>query len=156
MADKGRPSIFTEELASRICERLAAGESLRSVCRDDDMPAPSTVIGWTNSNEAFSEQYAKARQHGYQFMADELLEIADDGSNDWMERHDDENAGWQANGEHIQRSRLRVDTRKWMLSKVLPKVYGDKVQHTGGGEGDNPIRVITEIRRSIVDPKEAA
>jgi hypothetical protein len=129
MAERGRPSIFSEELAARICERLAAGETLRAICRDDGMPAPSTVIGWTYADEAFSEQYAKARQHGYQFMADELLEIADDGSNDWMERQDGENAGYQFNGEHFQRSRLRVDTRKWLLSKALPKVYGDRQTH---------------------------
>ena len=58
---------------------------------------------------------------------DENLEIADDGRNDWMERHGDEEAGWVANGEHIQRSRLRIDTRKWMASKLAPKKYGDKL-----------------------------
>lgn len=141
MAERGRPSIFSEELAARICERLAAGETLRSVCRDDDMPAPSTVIGWTHADKAFSEQYANARQHGYQFMADELLEISDDGSNDWMEREQEregKNEGWQFNGEHFQRSRLRVDTRKWLLSKALPKVFGDKLAHTGA-DGTGPV-----------------
>lgn len=155
MAERGRPSIYSEELAARICERLAAGETLRSVCRGDDMPAPSTVIDWKNSKEDFSEQYAKARKLGYEHMADELLEIADDGSNDWMERQEEENKGWQFNGEHFQRSRLRVDTRKWLLSKALPKVYGDKLAHVGGDEGDNPIAV-QFIELIAVKPDAAA
>lgn len=80
-------------------------------------------------------------------MADEILEISDDGSNDWMERlgKEGEPAGWQLNGEHVQRSRLRVDTRKWILSKLAPKRYGDKLQHTGDGGG--PIRVRPDLSK---------
>jgi len=61
-------------------------------------------------------------------MADEVMEIADDGTNDWIESNDPDNPGYRFNGEHYQRSRLRVDTRKWMLAKALPKIYGDKTQ----------------------------
>jgi hypothetical protein len=72
---------------------------------------------------------------GYLKLADELLEIADDGTNDWMKRFgkDGEDLGWALNGEHIARSRLRVDTRKWLLSKCLPKVFGDRIatEHSG-------------------------
>ena len=79
-------------------------------------------------------------------MADELLEVADDGRNDWMERQDD-NGGtsWQANGEHIQRSRLRVDTRKWMLSKALPKVFGDKITQEVTGANGAPLVPIINL-----------
>lgn len=130
MAERGRPTDFTTEVAARICEGLAEGRSLRDVCADEDMPAESTVRAWAlEDREGFSAQYARAREIGYHAMADELMDIADNGMNDWMERRGEEDAGWVANGEHIQRSRLRVDTRKWMLSKVLPKVYGDKVQN---------------------------
>jgi len=111
MAKKGRPSLFTQALADRICERLAAGETLRGICRDDDMPAAPTVLSWTQE-EAFSEQYARAREKGYAQLADELLELADDKTAD------------------ANRSRLQVDTRKWLLSKALPKIYGDKVVNT--------------------------
>jgi hypothetical protein len=157
MAGPGRPSIFSEELATRICERLAAGETLIAVCRDEEMPAESTVRAWAlEDREGFSAKYARAREIGYHHMADEIQEISDNGSNDWMERNDDENKGWQVNGEHIQRSRLRVDSRKWHLSKALPKIYGDKIAHVGGTEGDPPIRTITEIRTTIVDPKASA
>lgn len=86
-------------------------------------------------------------------MADELLEVADDARNDWMERQDDNGgSSWKVNGEHIQRSRLRVDTRKWMLSKALPKVFGDKITQTVEG-GDKPVETIHRIERVVVDPK---
>ncbi len=80
-------------------------------------------------------------------LFDEALGIADDGTNDWMERLDKDGqaAGWQLNGEHVQRSRLRVDTRKWAAGKLAPKKYGDKLQHTGDGGG--PIRVRPDLSK---------
>lgn len=108
------------------------------------MPAESTVRAWAvEDREGFSAQYARAREIGYHAMADELMDIADDGRNDWMERRGEEDIGWAANGEHIQRSRLRVDARKWMLSKVLPKIYGDKqeIDHKSSDGSMTPQRV---------------
>ena len=91
------------------------------------MPDERTVRRWALDNkEGFAEKYSRAREIGYLSMADEMLEIADDGSNDWMLRQHAGNQSCTANGEHIQRSRLRLDTRKWLLSKALPKIYGDK------------------------------
>lgn len=146
MAEKGRPTVFSAELAEQICAALAEGRSLRDVCSADGMPAESTVRAWAiEDREGFSAQYTLAREVGYQAMADELLEIADDGRNDWMERRGEEDAGWQANGEHIQRSRLRVDTRKWMLSKVLPKVYGEKQQLEHTGKGGAPLVPVLNV-----------
>lgn len=124
----GRPSTYTEDLCGRICQRLAEGESLRAVCRDDDMPAMSSVFKWLSEYPAFSEQYARAREAQADTLFDDILEIADDARNDWMVRHGDDDAGWQANGEHIQRAKLRVEARKWMAGKLQPKKYGDKVQ----------------------------
>ncbi len=119
--------LYSEELANAICERLAGGESLNSICRAHEMPAESTVRLWEKQDlDGFAAKYAQARATGYERMADELIEIADDGQNDWMERNAQDNKGWEVNGEHVQRSRLRIDARKWMLSKMLPKVYGDK------------------------------
>jgi hypothetical protein len=127
MNSPGRPSTFTPEIAAEICERLAAGESLRSICRDEHMPARSTVAQWhINDVQGFSAQYTHAREMGLDEIADELLDISDDGSNDWMERNDPDNPGYVLNGEHSSRSRLRLDTRKWYLSKLAPKRYGDK------------------------------
>lgn len=115
------------------------------------MPAESTVRAWAlEDREGFSAQYTRARELGYLAMADELLEVADDGKNDWMERRDDDDkASYVLNGEHVQRSRLRVDTRKWMLSKALPKIFGDKIEHSS--DPDRPLTLVHRIERVIKD-----
>ncbi len=144
----GRPSRYTDALAADLCGRLASGESLRAICRDEAFPAESTVRGWVvDDYNGFSAQYARARDIGLEVMADEILEISDDGSNDWMERFDKdgESNGWKLNGEAVLRSRLRVDSRKWLLSKMAPKKYGDRLQHTG--EGGGPIRVRPDLSK---------
>ncbi len=131
----GRPSEFSQGVADRICERLADGESLRAICTDSDMPSKAAVFKWLAANEAFVDQYARAREAQADAIFDEILDIADDGSNDWMERKnsDGENIGWQENGEALRRSALRVDARKWMAGKLRPKKYGEKLmtEHSG-------------------------
>lgn len=131
----GRPSLYTPELAERICQRLAEGESLRAICRDEEMPPESTVRNWVVSDvQGFAAQYARAKEKGCDAIAEEILEISDDGRNDFMEALGDEKAkAYILNGEHVQRSKLRVDARKWYLSKIAPKRYGDKqqVEHSG-------------------------
>ena len=125
---RGAPTAYTEKLAQAICRRMADGESVNSICKDPKMPARSTVMLWVASDrEGFSDRYEAACTARTHVWADELLDIADDGSNDWMERagKDGESQGYQVNGEAIQRSRLRVDTRKWLLSKLLPR-YSDR------------------------------
>ena len=129
----GRPTTFSEEVAAEICAQLAEGNSLRSICRADDMPALSTVFRWLKVEEGFSDQYARAREAQADALFDEILEISDDARNDWMERRGEDDAGWIANGEHIQRSKLRIDARKWMAGKLRPKVYGDKSVIEGPG-----------------------
>lgn len=117
---------FTDDAASAICERIALGESLRSICTDESMPAQSTVFKWLMDQPQFSEQYTRAREMQADTLFDDILEISDDARNDWMERRGEDDAGWVANGEHIQRSKLRVEARKWMAGKLKPKKYGDK------------------------------
>lgn len=145
----GETHSYKQSIADTICTELAKGRSLRSVCRDDGMPPESTVRQWAlDDREGFAAQYARAREIGYHSMADELLEIADDGRNDYITGEDPVPT---LNSEHIQRSRLRVDTRKWMLSKVLPKVYGDKLDVTSDGERlAAPSAVVFEV----YDPKQ--
>ena len=125
--------MYDAAIASAICERIAKGESLRGICEDAEMPAASTVFKWLNEQPSFSEQYARAREAQADTIFDEILDIADDARNDWMERRGEEDAGWQANGEHIQRSKLRIDARKWMAGKLRPKKYGEKIdiEHSG-------------------------
>lgn len=130
-----RPSSFTPEMGDMICEAIADGRSLRSICDADDMPSKSTVFKWLAEREEFSDQYARAREAAGDAMADDMLDIADDGRNDWMAQRDDggEVTGWRENGEALRRSALRIDARKWLASKLQPKKYGDKTQleHSG-------------------------
>lgn len=144
-----RPCEYTPETADAICSRLADGESLRSVCRDEQMPDCKTVFSWMRRFPEFLQQYARAKEESADALADEMLEIADNGTNDWMERHGKDDAGWVANGEHIQRSRVRIDTRKWLASKLKPKKYGEKLA-VGGDEGAPPISVIHKVERVLV------
>jgi hypothetical protein len=135
----GRPSEYTKEKGDLICSRLSDGESLRSICRDENMPNIGTVLRWVSSkdNDEFRTQYAHAREIGLEHMAEEILEICDDGSNDFMEKATGSGLVVVADHEHIQRSKLRVDTRKWVLSKLLPKKYGEKasMELTGADGG---------------------
>lgn len=124
----GRPTKYTEELAGRICEQLAMGHSMRHVSRDASMPAMSTMFKWLREYPEFSEQYAIAKQEATDAMAEDILDIADDGSNDYMERENNDGSTSAAyNGDSVQRSRLRVDTRKWLMAKMKPKKYGERL-----------------------------
>lgn len=148
----GRPSDYSPELASRICEQLAGGISLRTVCKADDMPCAATVFNWLRSKPEFVEQYTRAKEESADALVEEMLDISDEASNDWMEIHDDDNVGYRLNGEAINRSRLRVDTRKWIASKLKPKKYGDKstTELTGpNGKALIPEMNETEIARRI-------
>jgi hypothetical protein len=153
MAGIGRPSVYTPEIAERICMEMAKGRSLRSICQDEGMPDRSTVKLWIiNDREGFSAQYARAQRLRYEEMADETFEIADNGANDWMANNDPDNPGYRYNGEAVARSRLRVDTRKWAISKMLPE-YADKLTHAG--DASNPVVVRQRIERVIVDPADS-
>ena len=153
VATRGRPSLYTEEIAAEICQRIAEGETLNQICRDEHMPARPTVVGWCLENrEGFSDRYARARDLQLEHWADEVIDVADDATNDYMEKvnGEDEKSSWALNGEHVQRSRLRIDSRKWLLSKLKPERYGDKLQHTGDKE--NPISHHHAVEWVIVDP----
>lgn len=125
---------FTQDIADQLCARLASGESLRKICASDDMPGQTTVFRWLADDRyaAFREQYTRAREAQADTIFDECLDIADDGTNDWMaDKEEDE--GFRYNGDAVQRSRLRIDTRKWMAGKLAPKKYGEKVEHAHSG-----------------------
>ena len=133
---QGRPSTYTKVLAFKICKRLAEGETLRNICRDPEMPRLSTVMEWNlKDREGFSEQYARARTAQAEHLFDEILEIADDSSEDMMTITTGKGREVEVeNREVTNRSRLRVDTRKWYLSKVLPKKFGEKMDVTTDGK----------------------
>lgn len=152
----GRPSDFSDAMAAEICDRLCAGESLRTICRDEHMPVCSTVFVWLSKHKAFAEQYARARDVQADAIFEEILDIADDARNDWMERRGEDDAGWQANGEHIQRSRLRVDARKWMAGKLAPKKYGEKTALELSGKDGAPLIPVINVTIGPSEPSPAS
>lgn len=126
--------MYNEDITSELCSRIVQGESLRTICKDEGMPSVATVFVWLGKHQEFVEQYAIARQQQMESFAEEIIDIADNGSNDWMSVNDPDNPGFRVNGEAIQRARLRVDTRKWLMSKLVPKKYGDKIQADVSGD----------------------
>lgn len=148
-----RPTDYTIELGSEICSRIAEGESVRSIVKDEAMPSSSTIFRWLldEDKKEFWEQYEKSRNIQAELMFEELVEIADDGTNDYMEKENKDGSTYEVvDSEHIQRSRLRVDTRKWYLSKVLPKKFGEKldIDHTTKGE---KIETLTEKDKELIE-----
>lgn len=131
----GRPTLYSQELAARICGELVEGRSLRAICREEDMPCTASVFLWLIQHPEFSDQYARAREAQADSLADELLDIADDSTNDWIDRETRSGRIIRVvDEEAIGRSRLRVDTRKWIASKLKPKKYGEKLE-LGGAVG---------------------
>lgn len=129
----GRPSDYTPELAEVICSMLAEGQSLRKVCSGDDMPSMPTVFSWFRKHPEFLNQYARAKEESADALVEEMMDIADNDTED------------------VQRSRLKVDTRKWVASKLKAKKYGDKVtqEHTGSDGG--PVKVFASVGLVAVD-----
>ncbi len=137
----GRPSSYTDEIADRICERLADGESLRRICRDDGYPDKATVFRWLGVNPTFRDQYARSREAQADALFDEILDIADDGTND---TYIDDNGKPRVDQDVIARSRLRVDVRKWMAGKLRPKVYGEKQDNTPPVEKEGLLKELAD------------
>jgi hypothetical protein len=135
LSGTGRPSSFTRERGFEICERLADGETLTEILLDKGMPAGSTVRRWRSENSAFRSAYAQAREDQMQAWSDEIIFISDDSTLDYMTKVGRNGREYEApDHEHIARSRLRVDTRKFLMSKIAPRLYGDKITHEHQGE----------------------
>lgn len=127
----GRPSKYTPELVQAIAERLADGEPLAQICRDEGMPHPSTVRDWMAERPEVSLLIARAREDGFDAIALDALRIADYGENDTYQREDGSEA---VNHDVIARSKLRVETRLKLLAKWDPKRYGDRQVIAGDPE----------------------
>lgn len=139
----GRPLAYTQDIADRICEQIATtSQSLRTICLNDDFPSVATILNWLKEDtEGFLAQYTRAKEMQADYLAEEMLDIADDGSNDFMTIVKGDKEYTVENKEFTNRSRLRVDTRKWIASKLKPKKYGDKVQNEITGKDGGPIQV---------------
>ena len=136
--------VYSPEIASEICERLANGESLRSICASDrsKFPTEMAVRKWAIEDyNGFSSQYASAREMGMDSLAEEALSVARDGSRDYIETED----GLKLNLEHVQRSRLICDQIKWYTSKLAPKRYGDRTQTAFTDTAGNDVQPVLNI-----------
>lgn len=142
----GRPTLYTDELAERICSDLRSGKTLLEVSESEDMPELATIYVWINQEEAppetskFPELYARARRVWIDREADNILQIADDARNDWMDRQIGEDTIRVVDHEHVQRSKLRIDARKWLLSKLRPDQFGDRLAHQMLDEQGKPAK----------------
>ena len=123
-----RPSLFIDELFTAILGRIMEGESLRAICRDDGMPDRSTVSRWLIEDAERQRAYALATDIRADMVFDEVLEIADDASRDWVAK----DGAFVLDAEHVRRSALRIEARKWALARMAPKKYGEKLDLNHG------------------------
>lgn len=145
MGSKHRP--YDPLLVDELCNRVGEGETVRAICREEHMPSPQVIYRWMAKDPSFKERFAHARELGEEVIAQECLDIADNATNDWMEKlnKDGQSIGWQLNGEHVQRSKLRIETRLKLLAKWNPKKWGDKQILSGDPEaplhpaGESPL-----------------
>lgn len=135
---RGRKSEYTPALGDEICTWIADGGSLLAWCRKSGA-SYGTIMRYLSSNDEFRDNYARAREDQAHKLAEEIIEIADDGSGD---TYVDENGVTRTNQEVVARSRLRVDARKWYAGKVAPKKYGDFQRTEIAGDPDNPLRML--------------
>lgn len=129
----GRPSVYSAEIAETICTRIADGEGLRAICRDEAMPGRQTVLDWLNDDGKadFRAKYARARENQGDYLDEEMQSVAD-----------------KATAETVQVAKLRVETMKWRASKLAPKKYGDRTVHAGDPE--------SPLMGEPADPRETA
>lgn len=140
----GRPETWTKdkktEAIDTIIQRICEGESLRSILLYADrniLPTMAVFLKWVSEDEELEKQYARAMSIRAEAMFDEIIEISDESNAD-LDIGDD--GKLRIVGEAVQRSRLKIDARKWALSKMNPKKYGDKVDVTSDGE-----KVVTTV-----------
>ncbi len=134
----GRPTDYTLELTDLICSRLSEGESMRSVCRDDEMPVLTTIFRWLRERPEFKQQYDIAKEESAESLADEMVDIADNEVStavlvDGLPLIVDGKVVTTVDSTAVAHAKLRIDTRKWAASKLKPKKYGDRIttEHTG-------------------------
>jgi hypothetical protein len=122
--DRRRYLVYTPELADRVCELMIEGESLRKICEAEGMPSRRNIFYWLKDNADFREKYEIARLMQIEYWAHEIIEIADDSGGDHIITEDGRRV---VDHENINRARLKVDARKWLMSKLHPQRYGDRV-----------------------------
>ena len=163
---------FSNELFAEICRRMANdGQTLRQICRSEGMPDRSTFYDWVDADPKLADLYARARDRLIEYWSDDTIEISDDSTNDYMKRKASTGGGRSdidgeleqelvPNHENINRARLRVDTRKWLMAKLMPRKYGDQLkidQKTELGLSGSAVELLDAIsanNRRIHDKSE--
>lgn len=147
----GRPSEYSLEIGERICTEIATNaEGLESICnRVEDFPSPSTVYLWRIRHAGFSEMYARAREHQAQLLADQIFTIADTTEPGEIVTIKSEGEGETTErkiADMTEHRKIRIDARKFLAMKLLPRVYGDKKEITGpdGGPVQFTVKSILE------------
>jgi transposase-like protein len=124
----GRASEFTKEIGDQICEQLADGKSVRRIARELGIER-ATIRRWRDNNESFRSQYARAREEGMDALGDEIVELAELADND-----------------NYNPRRLEIDTKKWVMSKIARKTFGDKSEVEHSGQVDL-VRTVNVVRK---------
>jgi hypothetical protein len=124
----GRPSEFSPEVVDAICERMVQGKGLLQICADDAMPGRTTIYRWLESNSDFRTRFNRAREGLMDYYAEQILQIAFDESGDIILEQSGDKSKAVANHAKVQRDRLKVDSVKWIASRLFPKRYGDKME----------------------------
>ncbi len=149
----GRPSTYTKELADLICSRIIEGKSLRSILNEEDMPDKSTVFRWLREFKEFRDNYDSSVIERTLAMGEEIIDIADEGTNDFMTITKGDVSYNVEDREVTNRSKLRVETRKWLMSKMQPKKYGDKVDVTSDGKAIQGNTILLNDFKNATDSK---
>lgn len=137
----GRPTIFSQQLADIICIRIAEGESLREICRDEDMPERVTIYRWLQADPDFCNHYTRAREDQADTLADEIIAIADEQPEiiAVTDKRTGELIEHKLDGAFLQWQKNRIDARKWTAMKLKPKKYGDR--QILAGDSEAPLEV---------------
>lgn len=130
----GRPSLYTQEMADQICSHITDGWSMRRVCREEWAPHMVTIFRWLRENEQFRKQYEEAKDIQADAFAEDMLDIAD------QPPQINEKGG--VDSGDVAHMRLRIDTRKWIASKLKPKKYGDKLEQEIKGEVGLTVQIL--------------
>ena len=146
----GRPTDYSEELAREICESISVtSKGLLRLCENNPhWPTYRTIRNWIRDNKSFFHLYAQAKLDQADLLVEECLDISDDSTNDTII---DDNGNSRCDSEWVQRSRLRVDTRKWVASKLAPKMYGERIQQEHTGKDGSAILVVTDSRNRKIE-----
>lgn len=150
-----RPTDYTEEIAAKICDRLMGGDSLRTICKEDDFPVCSTVFLWLAKHEDFRTIYAAARELQQEAYLEAMLEEACDRTGDLITVGEGEKQSQAPNSANVARSKLIADNYKWIMARLAPRKYGDKITQELTGAGGAPLTAVINVTRGAKPPSSS-